>query len=319
MSGKTILLAERGFSPEAAAILSRAGTVVEFGSKRNFLHHLPAADVVMTALDIEWDKSLLDRAFRLSLIGSRTTQLRYIDLKECRRRRIKILNIHAGSSVLKNTPSTAEETMALILSLVRKIPWAFEWTKQGKWGRNEFAGIELAGKKIGLVGFGRLGRMVARYSRAFSMIPVAFDPRVGAEEMRRHRVRKVGLESLLKASDIVSVHAVYDASTRNLLGLRHFKMMKPSAWFINTARGEITDEHALLLALKRHWIAGAAVDTLSNERPDGRHLIGHPLVDYSRRHENLIIVPHLGGSTREAVVRTQIHLSRIVAREIRKR
>lgn len=142
---------------------------------------------------------------------------------------------------------------------------------------------------------------------------IAFDPFVSKEKMARQAVQKVGLETLLKTSDIVSLHCIYDKSTEKMLGRKHFKLMKPSAVFINTARGEITDERALLEALKKKWIAGAAVDTLSGETPDGSHLQDNPMVAYARNHENLIIVPHLGGATVEATEKTQVYIAELAA------
>ena len=173
------------------------------------------------------------------------------------------------------------------------------------------------GKTIGLIGFGRLGRMVADYSHAFGMKVLACDPYVNSAEMKKLGVKKVVLDSLLKNSDIVSAHCVYDDTTLGLLKEKHFKVMKKTAVFINTARGEITDEKALLKALKNKWVAGAAVDTLSGEAPDGSHLAKNPLVAYAIVNENLVIVPHLGGATKEATERTQVYISELVADEIK--
>jgi D-3-phosphoglycerate dehydrogenase len=292
--------------------------VVYFGSPALFRRNLAGADVIITALDTKLDKPLLDCCPRLKLIGTRTTQLRYIDLSECARRGIQVINIKASSPVLRKTPSTAEETMALIFALTRKIPWAFDSIKAGKWMRLEYCGTELAGKTVGLVGFGRLGRMVARYCKAFSTAVIAYDPYVGADEMRRFGARKVSLDRLLRIADIVSLHTVYNDQTYRFFTAKHFQKMKKGSFFINTARGEITDEKALLGALRSRRIAGAAVDTLAGESPDGRHLKGNPLVQWAREHENLIIVPHIGGTTVEAIERTQSHIADLIIRAIRK-
>ena len=274
--------------------------------------------MIVTGLEEKILLPVIRSARRLRLIGSRTTQLRYIDLDECRRRGIKVVNIKTGSLVLKNTPSTAEETMALILALSRNIPWAFDALKRGKWERRKYGGTEMKGKTLGLIGFGRLGKLVAGYARAFGVRVCAYDPFVSAVDMRRHGVRKTTLAELLKKSDIVSVHATYDDSTFGMLTHAHFRLMRPHALFINTARGEITDEKALLLALKSRWIRGAAVDTLAGEKPDGSHLSGNPLVAYARVNENLIILPHLGGATKEATEKTQNYISVLVVKEIKK-
>lgn len=313
-----ILIAEKDFSEKAKNILAKAGDVFDFVSIDEFFKNLPSADAVITGLEVKLSKNLISSAKKLKLIGSRTTQLRYLDLGECSKRNIKVVNIKASSDVLKKTFSTAEETIALILSLLRNIPSAFESIKRKEWDRKKYAGSELNGKTLGLIGFGRLGSMVAGYGHAFGMKVLACDPFVKASEMRKNYARKAGLNEVLKKSDVVSLHSVYDDSTFGMIREKHFKLMKPTAVFINTARGEITDEKALLKALDRKWIYGAALDTLSNESPDGKHLFKNPLVEYARKNNNLIIVPHLGGSTKEANERTQVYISKLASNEIKK-
>lgn len=313
-----ILLAEKIFSLKAKKILSQKGRVLDFISRRAFLRNLPKADVLVNALEVKLDRNILEKADRLRLIGSRTTQLRYINLGVCKERGIKVINIKANSAVLRMTPSTAEETMALIFALLRRIPWAFDSIKKGRWERKKYEGRELFGKTIGLIGFGRLGRMVAKYGRAFGAGIVAYDPYVGKRAMGLFGVKKMSLISLLRKSDVISLHSIYNDSTFGLLKQEHFKRMRPDAIFINTARGEITDEAALLMALKKGWIAGAAIDTLAGETPNGSHLKGNVLVEYARKNKNLIIVPHLGGATKEATERTQIYISELVVKELKK-
>lgn len=315
---KNILLGEKEFNGKALNRLNRYGKVIPFTSREQFIRNLPTADVILNGLDMKLDKYLISKAYKLKIIGSRTTQLRYIDLDECRRRKIKVIHIKTSSAVLRKTPSTAEETMALIFALIRKIPWAFDSIKREEWQRMRYCGTELAGKTIGLIGFGRLGRMVARYCNAFRTNVIAHDPSAPSGEMRKYKVKKVKLNDLLKMADIVSVHATYDQHTYQLLSKEHFQRMKRGAYFINTARGEITDERALLQALREKWLAGAAVDTLADESPDGDHLKRNPLINYARKNENLIIVPHLGGTTIEAIERTQLYITDLVIKEMQK-
>src|SRR3989344_1563241 len=236
-----ILLAENEFGKEAEALLKKHGMVVQYGSHRLFLKNLPYAEVIVTGLEEKILLPVIRSARRLRLIGSRTTQLRYIDIDECRLRNIKVVNIKAESPVLKNTPSTAEETFALILALSRNIPWAFDALKRGKWERRKYGGTEMKGKSLGLIGFGRLGKLVAGYAKAFGMRVSAYDPFVSAGVMRRLGVRSAALHVILKSSDIVSVHATYNDSTLGLLSRKHFRMMQPHALFINTARR--SEEH----------------------------------------------------------------------------
>lgn len=301
-----ILLAEP-FAEEPRRVLDELGEVVPWES---FVERLADAEAIVTGLEVHLRKPELDRAPRLQVIASRTSQLRHLDVDEATARGIDVLFIEPDAPLLRETSSTAEETLALILALVRNVPWAFDALKQGRWERQRYGGHELKGKKLGIVGFGRLGRMVAGYGQALGMRVVANDPRYDAS---------VPLDVLLADSDVVSVHCTFDETTRGLFGDAQFAAMKPSAYFINTARGEIADENALLRALERGRLAGAAIDTLEGERPDGAHLARNPLVDYARTHENLIVLPHLGGATVEATERTQLYIARKLADWVRGR
>jgi D-3-phosphoglycerate dehydrogenase len=315
MPRPTILLAEAPFSAAAREVLAAVGEVVEFGSRERFLERLPEATAIVTGLEVHLRKDLLDRAPALEVIASRTSQLRHLDTGEARRRGIEVLSIDPQAPLLQDTSSTAEETLALMLALVRHLPWAFDALKRGQWERARYGGRELNGKVLGIIGFGRLGRMVAAYGAALGMRVIAHDPYAEVEPP----AEAAGLDDLLARADVVSLHCTYDDSTRGMLRDAHLRRMKPGAVFVNTARGEIVDEAALLAALREGRLAGAAIDTLAGEAPDGAHLAGNPLVDYAREHENLLIVPHLGGATVEATERTQLHISRLLADHLRAR
>jgi D-3-phosphoglycerate dehydrogenase / 2-oxoglutarate reductase len=304
-----ILLAEPEFSEAARRILSACGEVVDYGSDEEFRRRLPDAEALVVGLDVAVRASLLEQAPRLRVIASRTSQLLHIDVDEARRRGIEILSNEAAAPALRRTSSTAELAIALVLALARNLPWAFESLKQGRWERRRFGGSELQGKTLGLVGFGRLGRKVAGYAAALGMNVVVSDPRLTETEARELGVESVPLEELLRRADVVSLHASYTPGSPPLLGDRQLRALKPSTLLVNTARGELVDEGALLDALANGRLAAAAVDTLAGEEPDGSHLAGNPLVRYAATHDNLLIVPHLGGATAEATERTQIYIS----------
>ena len=308
MSRPTILLGEPDVAPAARAALERVGEVVDFGGRADFAQRLPLADAIVVGLELRLDAHLLARAERLRAIATRTSQLRHLDLTEVERRGIAVLSIEPGAGPLRETTSTAEAAFALLLGLLRNLPWAFDAIKAERWERVRYGGHELRGRTIGLVGFGRLGRMVAGYATSFGMRVLAHDPYVAAAEIAAAGAEPVTLDALLGDSDVVSIHCTWSDETRGLIGARELGLMRPTAVLVNTARGEITDEAALLDALERGAIAGAAVDTLADERPDGSHLVGNPLVGYAREHENLIVLPHLGGATVEATARTQLFI-----------
>ena len=254
----------------------------------------------------------------LKIIASPATGYNHLDVPYAKKRGIKIISLRGRTSFLKNIPSTAEETMALLLALIRNIPWSFDDVKKGNWDRIKWRGRQLANKTIGLLGFGRLGKIVARYARVFGMKIIVCDPYISEKVMKKVGVEKVKMEYLLKNSDIVSLHVLLTDDTHNLIKAKHLKTMKPTAYLINTARGELIEKGALEKALKNKWIAGAAIDVMWDERGDGSHLKNNPLLNYSMTHNNLLIVPHIGGATFEAMEITQEFIAELVKREIKK-
>jgi len=308
MSRPTILLGEQQFARAARDLLATIGDVVPFEGTGPFLERLPEADAVVVGLELRLTADVLAGAKRLRVIATRTSQLRHLDVGEAERRGIDVLFVEPDAPALQDTSSTAEEAIALLLALVRNVPWAFDAVREERWERMRYGGTELRGKTLGIVGFGRLGRMVAGYASSFGMHVLATDPYVGDDDMRTHGVEPASLEDILVRSDAVSLHCTWSDETAGLIGTDELALMQPHAVLVNTARGEITDETALLRALESGAIAGAAVDTLAGEAPDGSHLRGNPLVAYARTHENLIVLPHLGGATREATERTQRYI-----------
>lgn len=316
----TILILEPdGYAPYALALYRSIGRVYVWPAVKSAERKLvlDKTDVLVVRLAHPITRAWLARMPRLKIIASPTTGLTHIDLDAAKRRGIKIISLRSAL-FLARIPSTAEETMALILALVRNLPWAFEDVKRGRWDRDLWKGHQLKDKTLGIFGFGRLGRMVARYGRAFGMRVIATDPYVGKSEMTRQRVVKTNTESLFKSADIVSLHASLNDETRDLVKKKHLRMMRPSSYLINTARGEIIESGALVHALRGKWIAGAAIDVMRDEDGSGRHLKNDPLWQYARTHQNLLIAPHLGGCTEEAMRATEEWIARKAARFARR-
>ena len=300
------------YSPKALAIYRSLGRVV-FDSKPR-----RDADVLAIGLKYRIDKKWLDAMPKLKVVGWQGTGLNHIDVKELKKRGVKLISLRGRKDFLKNIPSTAEETIALILALVRNIPWAFDATKKGSWDRVPWRGSQLYQKTLGLIGFGRLGRIMARYARAFGMNAIAYDPFVSESMMKRFGAAKTDLDKLLKKSDIVSLHALLTEGNHGLLRERHFRLMKPTAVLVNTARGELIAKGALEKALKNKWIGGAALDVLWDERSDGSHLKNNVLLEYAKKNNNLIIVPHIGGATFEAMAATQDYIAELIKKYFKK-
>jgi len=189
-----------------------------------------------------------------------------------------------------------------LLSLIRRIPFAFDAVKRFEWDQDHFRGHELLGKTLGILGYGRAGALVARYGDAFGMHVVAYDPYV--DKYADYVRRVTTLEELLQTSEVLSVHVPLEKATVGLIGVREIGLLPKSAFLINTSRGEIVDENALLGALERGHIAGAAVDVVTNEHKI--RIVGHPLIEYAKEHGNLIITPHIGGAAWEAIEKTDM-------------
>jgi len=229
---------------------------------------------------------VLDAAKSLRVIGRPGVGVDNVDLEAATRRGIVVMN-----SPLGNLVSTAELTMALLLSLARNIPAADASMKAGKWDRKSFAGVELNGKRMGVVGFGRIGREVAARCRALGMEVVAYDPFVSAGAAEALNVRLLGLEELLQGCDFITLHTTLGKDTRHLIGKKALAAAKPGLRIINAARGELIDDAALLEALDSGRVAGAALDVHAQEPPKDWKLAQHPKV---------VATPHVGASTVEA-------------------
>ena len=299
----TLVTEPLDYSKKALDIYKLLGSVYLWSEAK--LSEKKLADILVIGLKYQIDKIFLDQIPNLKVIASPATGMNHLDLAEIKSRGIKIISLRGRKGFLKNVPSTAEETFGFVLSLARNIPWAFDDVKKGGWDRIQWRGRQLMGKTIGLAGFGRLGKIVARYAKAFNMNVIACDPNVSEKFMKSRGVVKVSTAELFKKSDIVSLHVLLTNETHNLVKENHLKLMKPTAYLINTARAELVEKGVLEKALKQKWIAGAAVDVLWDEKGDGSHLKKDPLVAYARKNKNLIILPHIGGATFEAMETTQ--------------
>ncbi len=295
------------FPGPAAALLAEVADLRLLDLDRDgLLREGRTADALWIRLRHRIDAAVLAGCPRLRVIATPTTGLTHIDVREAERRRIRIVSLRGRTAFLRTVYATAEYTVGLMLALLRRLPAAASHVAAGGWDRYRFRGAELHGRTVGIIGFGRVGRMVAARLRPFGVRIVAADPRRRAGQLPRY-VELVPLERLLEGADIVSIHASLDAATQGLIGRAEIGRVKRGAWLINTARGELLDEPALLEALERGHLAGAALDVLGGETAEG--MSTHPLVAYAREHTNLLITPHLGGCTGESMMKTELFLA----------
>jgi len=289
---KIICLSDLTHAPHAREILRQAGEVVCCPPRRQAVEsHLATCEAIYASLYLPLDEELFSQAPRLKVIATPSTGRDHIDLAGAAKRHIAVLSLKEERAFLDQITATAEMAWALLLACVRKLPASFDAAKQGRWARDEFRGMQLAGKTLGILGYGRLGTIVAQYACAFRMKVLACDIRT----IDVPQVCQVDFDTLLAQSDILSLHVHLDETTRGIIGAAAFAKMKPGAVLVNTSRGAVIDEAALLANLLNGKVAAAGLDVIEGEwRED---LIQHPLIQYARTHDNLVITPHLGGVT----------------------
>ena len=230
---------------------------------------------------------LLDAATNLRVIGRAGVGVDNIDVSAATIRGVVVMNAPDG-----NTITTAEHTIAMLISLARSIPQASSSLKSGRWDRKKFVGVELQGKTLGVVGLGRIGRVVASRARAMGMMIVAYDPFIAPEQARDLEIELVPLNEVYERADFLTVHTPLTAETRGLIDREALGRMKKGARIINCARGGLIDEDALYEAITSGAIAGAALDVFMEEPPPSDHKL--------LQLDQVIVTPHLGASTKEA-------------------
>lgn len=262
----------------------------------------PEFDAVLVRFNTRVGAAVMEPSSRLKAIMSPTTGLDHLDLRTARKRRIEVFHLRGQTKFLRTINPTAEMAVALMLALGRNLVKASASVLDGRWEAAPFRGHEVAGKTLGIVGYGRLGSKVAKTAVALDMEVLAYDvrPRRLAKGVRWAD----DLSDLLERSDIVSLHVPLNDETAGMIGPTELARMQRHAVLINTARGALVDSNALLDALRTNRLRGAAMDVL-----DGEHDIvarGHPLIEYAKNHDNILITPHISGASFESVERTDL-------------
>jgi D-3-phosphoglycerate dehydrogenase len=297
-----------GYSVEARSILAEAGEVVEKELDREeLIEHLGGFDVLVVRLRHTIDREVIDAGPNLRVIVTATTGLDHIDVPYAEASGVTVLSLAGETEFLQGITATAEHTWALLLALVRRIPAAVQSAASGRWDRDSFRGRQLAGKRLAVVGLGRVGRQVSGYGRAFGMRVAAFDPGAGETPSGVDRVST--LRDALAGADVLTLHVPLRAETRRMIGPAELAELPDGAVLVNTSRGEVVEEDALLQALESGKLAGAALDVVHGER-DEVSRTSSPLLAYAREHDNLIVTPHVGGATVESMEATEIFMAR---------
>jgi D-3-phosphoglycerate dehydrogenase len=261
---------------------------------QDLLSLVPAYEGLIVRGRTRITSDLLDSARQLRVVGRAGVGVDNIDLAAARSRGVTVVNAPQSTSI-----AVAELTFSLLLAIAREIPRADFAMKQGQWLKKELEGVELAGKTLGLIGFGRIGAEVGRRAAAFGMHVLAHDPLVPDEEIRGRSSEPASLARIYAGSDFISLHVPLDETTRGMLDEAAFAMMKPGVRLVCAARGGVVDEAALLGALERGKVAAAGLDVFAAEPPGLTPLISHPRV---------VATPHIGAQTREAQSRAAVDI-----------
>lgn len=262
-----------------------------FANRAELLAALPSADALIIRSTTQVDAELLQHASRLKIIARGGARLENVDVEAATR-----LGIYVCNTPESNVNAVAEYTIALLLQLARPTTLGHQQLMHGEWQRHKLLGFELAGKTLGIIGFGRIGQEVAQRAKAFGMHVLVFDPLVDLSFSRQVAVPVVPLSELLAKADIISLHAKYNARTHHLLGAAEFAKTKKGVRLVNCEHAELLDSQALLEALNSGQIAAAALDTILPEPPPSDHpLLCHP---------NVLVFPHLNQNTAEAQAHT---------------
>jgi D-3-phosphoglycerate dehydrogenase len=258
------------------------------------------ADALIIRSATKVDAEMIAAASQLRAVARAGVGVDNVDVNAATAKGVIVMNTPEG-----NTIATAEETFALMLSLARQIPQAHLSLRDGKWDRKSYMGVELRGKTLGVVGFGRIGRAVARRAQAFEMTVIAYDPYIPADLAADLNVELVGLDDIYRRSDFITLHTVLTDETRAMIRAENIAKMKPGVRIINAARGALIHESDLAEAITSGRVAGAALDVYAQEPPPTDHpLIGLP---------GVVHTPHLAASTEEAQIAVAVEAAHLIA------
>lgn len=293
-----LLEADR-FSAKALALLSKLGNVTFGGDKEG----LSRCEVLFVRLGYVINADfILENCPKVKFILSPTTGHDHLDEHFIAEQGIRLISLRGEVHFLDSIPSTAEFTWALLMALVRKIPQAASHATSTSWNRDLFIGNNLAGKRIGILGFGRVGKQVARFAKAFGMEVHSYD--IDQGKIPSDITTYSSFEEFAANIDILCIHIPMNEANRNWLNEARLSKLKKGVWIVNTSRGGIWDEFYLQRMLKENLCSGIATDVLADELGQNR-LEESPLIQCSKSGMPIIITPHIAGATSESMHLTE--------------
>ena len=294
------VLVSDALSEQGLAILRKTpGATIDYQpglSEADLAAAIPGADALVIRSGSKVTARVIEAATTLKVIGRAGIGVDNVDVPAASKKGIVVMNTPTGNAV-----TTAEHAIALLMSLARHIPQASALLKAGKWEKKKFEGRELAGKTLGVVGLGNIGRIVAQRAKGLQLKVIGFDPIMTADRAAELGVELVSLEDLLTRSDAITVHTPLTAQTKDLVNEDVLPKLKKGVLLVNAARGGIYNEAALLKGLESGQIGGVALDVFDEEPPPA----DLPIL----KHDRVVVTPHLGASTKEAQARVALEVA----------
>jgi len=262
-------------------------TILKSDDENEIIREIQDKQVFVVRSKPKVTASIINNAPELKVVARPGVGTDNIDKEACKNKGIKVINTPEASAT-----SVSELTIGLAISLLRYTFTTCNLLKSGDWAKNKYTGRTIEGKVWGIIGFGGIGRRVANIVKAMNAQVIAYDPYIPEEQFQKYEVKRaIRLEDLLSVSDIVSLHVIMSDETKGMISAEAIQLMKRGSYLINTSRGKVIDQKALMQALVSGHLAGAALDVFETEPPNDKELICL---------DNLICTPHIGGSTEEA-------------------
>lgn len=275
-------------------------TISNFNSVEQLLYNIGDYEILFIRLRFKLTQEILKKATKLKYILTATTGLDHIDVDYFENKGGKVISLKGETEFLATIPSTAEHTWALLMALVKKIPFAFDDVKKGYWNRDNFKGNNLKGKNIGILGMGRVGKQVANFAKAFQL-------NVGYYDIHPIKTKFKCFTSpneLFAWANIISIHIPYNSENENFVDCLLLRDCNSSLIIINTSRGNIWDENVIVELLMKQKIKGVATDVLKDEF-DKATININPLIKLAKDNYNVIVTPHIAGATYESMEMTE--------------
>lgn len=303
MSNWKVLLTD-GLEENGIAVLSEKAEVNNSAgiSPEELLQQIGEYDALIVRGRTKVTKEVINAGKKLKVVGRAGVGVDNIDLAAAQAAGVTVVNSPTATS-----NAVAELALALMMALLRHVAQADASMKAGQWEKKKFGGNELDGKTVGLIGLGRIGCRVSELAQAFGASVIGADPWQSTEYFEEHCVEQVEMQQLYQRSDIISLHVPLTPETRGLINDEALSKMKRGVYIVNTARGDVINETALLARLESGQVAGAALDVFTAEPPGLTALVAHP---------NVIVTPHVGAQTVEAQCRAAEHIAEEVLRAL---